>query len=89
VQWRKELESTIKPHLLQAEHLSFLEMDLLFSMLPSGDFHCLGIGSAARTKENQLVTILGYSSTYNANIGSASPEDIAKVKMSMQLQQEN
>jgi len=50
--------------LLSIETYSVQEMDIVMSLLPGGEFGGMTSGQPAITNQNEIVTILGYSSTW-------------------------
>lgn len=55
----------MKEHLLKIETLSIQEIDIIFSIICGGDFLGLQAGQNAITKNNERITIVGFSSTWD------------------------
>ena len=56
--------SELTKALLNIEKISLEEIDVIFSIISGGDFLGLQAGTHALTKNNELVTIVGFSETW-------------------------
>ncbi len=75
----------MKEHLLKIETLSIQEIDIIFSIICGGDFLGLQAGQNAITKNNERITIVGFSSTWDdeAQLSQASNEVLQKLTLSI------
>ena len=64
-QQRRIFASELKSKLLTIDQVPLQELDIIFSILLGGDIFGLQPGTQARTKDNQLVTIVGFSSDWD------------------------
>lgn len=59
--WRKILQEELKRVLLKVETCTEHEIDCVMSLVQEASFKRLSTGSVGMTKDNKLLTVLGYS----------------------------
>lgn len=62
--WSKVLKEETTKALLNIESLRLDEADAILSLLPGGEYGGVTAGHQALTSKNQVVTVLGYSSSW-------------------------
>lgn len=82
---RRLLAAQMKEQLLKIEHLSIQEIDVVFSIICGGDFLGLQAGQNAITKNNERITIVGFSSSWDndAQLSQESNEILKKLQVSI------
>lgn len=64
--WSSQIKQEVTNAIMQIESLPIPESDAVFSLLPGGEYGGMTAGDPALTSNDELVTILGYSSNYKS-----------------------
>lgn len=77
--------------MLKIQETSLEELDLWLNFMPGCDFFTVRAGQQALTKNNQRVTVLGFSTNYidQSKIQTSQKKDLQEIKLTMKYQEKS